>query len=81
MDRKMNLTCIDGRFYLFPVPVLKERKYLISCSSKDEADLISEAIICKKVQHPDLITEDFIFLTYHTDKRTKIFYLNPKIEL
>jgi hypothetical protein len=81
MIREMKLTSIEGRYYLFPVPVIKERKYLISCSSKDEAVLISEAILTQKIKHPDLISEDFIFLTYHSDKRTKIFYLNPRIKL
>ncbi len=76
--REMKATEIEGRIYLFPVPVVKERKYLIFCSSQSEAEKLASAIKEEKVIHPDLISEDFIFLTYHTDKQTKIFVLNPK---
>lgn len=68
---------IEGKIYLFPVPVEKGRKYLIYCSTEDEATVIAELVKTGKVTHPDLISEDFIFLTYHTDKQTKIFVLNP----
>ena len=77
MKREMKVATLDGKVYLFPIPVVKDRKYLIACSSEEEARLISLAIQKGRVVHPDLISEDFIFLTYHTDKRTKIFYLNP----
>lgn len=59
--------------YLFPVPVIKERKYLIFCDSEDEALKIISHVLSKKLSHPDLISEDFIYLTHHTDKQTKIF--------
>lgn len=76
--REMRTTKIDGKIYVFPVPVVKERKYLIFCSSMSEAEMITKAIKEEKVTHPDLISEHFMFLTYHTDKQTKIFVLNPK---
>ncbi len=76
--RELRLTKIDGRIYLFPVPVIKERKFLIFCSSDEEAEKIQSAVLAKKVTHPDLISEDFILLTLHTDKQTKILVLNPK---
>ncbi len=79
--RELRTTTIEGRFYLFPVPVVKERKYLIACSNKDEAEKIALAVMTKKVIHPDLLSEHFLFLTYHTDKQTKIFVLNPKSEI
>lgn len=79
--RELRATTIDGRIYLFPVPVVKERKYLIACSSKDEAEKIALAVMTEKVIHPDLLSEHFLFLTYHTDKQTKIFVLNPKSEI
>lgn len=74
--RELRQTKIDGRIYLFPVPVVKERKYLIFCSSEAEAQKISEAVREKKLTHPDLISEQFVFLTLHSDKQTKIFVLN-----
>ncbi len=76
--REMKTTKIEGRIYIFPVPVVKDRKYLISCSSLEDADKLARAIKEEKVTHPDLISEHFIFLTYHSDKQTKIFVLNPK---
>ncbi len=78
VKRELKATKIEGRIYLFPVPIVKDRKYLIACSSMEEAEKISSFIREEKVTHPDLISEHFLFLTYHTDKQTKIFVLNPK---
>ena len=71
--RELRLTTIDGRFYLFPTPVIKDRKYLVMCTSEDEAQQIAQMVREGILQHPDLISEDFVFLTYHSDKQTKIF--------
>lgn len=71
--RELRLTKIEGKIYLFPVPIVKDRKYLIFCSSDKEAEEVIDVVKTKKVTHPDLISEHFIFLTYHTDKQTKIF--------
>lgn len=71
--RELRQGKIEGRIYLFPVPVEKDRKYLIYCSNESEAAIITEAVRTGKVTHPDLISEHFVFLTYHTDKQTKIF--------
>lgn len=79
--REMRSTEIEGRIYLFPVPVVKERKYLIFCSSKEEAEKITVAIREKRITHPDLLSDHFMFLTYHSDKQTKIFVLNPRTTL
>jgi hypothetical protein len=76
--RELRTAKLEGRIYLFPVPVVVERKYLIFCSSEAEATSIAEAVKAKTLTHPDLISEHFIFLTLHTDKQTKIFVLNPK---
>lgn len=77
--RELRATVIDEKIYLFPLPVIKDRKYLILCSSEQQAEDIIEAVSKKKLTHPDLISEHFIFLTYHTDQQTKIFVLNPTI--
>lgn len=76
--RELKSTTIEGRVYLFPVPVVPERKYLIFCSSLAEAEMISSAVKANELTHPDLLSEHFIFLTYHSDKQTKIFVLNPE---
>lgn len=75
--RELRQTKIEGRIYLFPVPVMKDRKYLISCTNELEAEKIAEAVKTQKVTHPDLISEYFLYLTLHTDKQTKIFVMNP----
>lgn len=75
--RELRQGKIDGKIYLFPVPVEKNRKYLIYCSTDEEATKIADLVKAGKVTHPDLLSSDFFFLTYHTDKQTKIFVLNP----
>jgi hypothetical protein len=80
MLRELKQTKIEGRIYLFPIPVIKDRKYLIACESEAQAEQISQAVRSQQITHPDLISPYFIFLTYHTDKRTKIFVLAPNNE-
>ena len=75
--RELRMTKIEGRIYLFPVPVVKDRKYLIFCTSVAEAEEVILDVREKKIPHPDLISENFIFLTYHNDKETKIFVRKP----
>ena len=75
--RELRQTKIEGKIYLYPVPVITDRKYLIYCSNELEASMIIDGIKTSKFTHPDLISEHFIFLTYHTDKQTKIFVINP----
>ena len=76
--REFKAVSIEGKIFLFPIPVVPERKYLISCSTVEEAEKIAKAVREGKLTHPDLISEDFTFLTYHSDKNTKIFILNPR---
>jgi hypothetical protein len=79
--RELRQTKIDGRTYLFPVPVIKERKYLIACSSDAEARAIIAAVTEGRLSHPDLISPHFTYLTHHTDKQTKIFVLSAGVDL
>lgn len=76
--RELRATSINGKMYLFPVPVIKERKYLIYCSHENEANMIINDIKNKKLVHPDLLSKDFLYLCQHTDHQTKIFVLNPE---
>jgi hypothetical protein len=71
--RELRITKINNKIYLFPVPVVKERKYLIFCSTMEEAEEVCKDVREQKITHPDLISEHFLFLTYHDDKETKIF--------
>ena len=77
MWRELRATKINQKIYLFPYPVIKERKYLILCENEQQAQEIIQGVKDKKFQHPDLISDDFIFLTLHSDGVTKIYTLNP----
>ncbi len=74
--RELKATKIEGRIYLYPLPVIKDRKYLILCTDEAEAAWIAQEVKQGRLQHPDLISPDFVFLTYHSDKQTKIFVVN-----
>lgn len=76
--RELRITKIQDRTYLYPVPVFKDRKYLVLCESEAEALRIIQQVQQKTLSHPDLISEDFAFLTYHTDQQTKIFVPTPR---
>lgn len=77
MKRELRATNINEKIYLFPVPVVKDRKYLVLCSSTEEALEVAALVADNKLVHPDLVSEDFLLLTLHTDKQTKIFTMNP----
>jgi hypothetical protein len=79
--RELRQAKIEGRIYLYPVPVIKDRKYLIACSSEVEAHKIMDAVKAGMLTHPDLISPHFVHLTFHTDKRTKIFVLASEVNL
>jgi hypothetical protein len=78
MLRELRQTKINDKIYLFPVPVIKDRKYLILCKDQLEALKIIQGVAQKKLQHPDLLSDDFIHITFHSDGLTKIMALNPK---
>ena len=78
MLRELRQTKINGKIYLFPVPVIKDRKYLILCENEAEALEIVDGVARRRYQHPDLVSEDFIQITFHSDGLTKIMALNPK---
>ncbi len=64
---------IHGEIYLYPVPVIKNNKYLIHCGSEIKADLIITAVSQKKIPHPDENNHSFVTKGYHTDGKTPIF--------
>lgn len=78
MLRELRSTHIQQKIYLFPAPVIKERKYLILCDDETQAQDIIQGVKDGRYQHPDLISEDFLPLTLHNDGATKILILNPK---
>ena len=77
--RELKRTNINGKTYLYPVPVKKEKKYLVYCTSEEEARLIVLGVQEGKLPHPDLMIEPFIFLSLHSDQQTKIFGLKASL--
>jgi hypothetical protein len=70
--RVLKITTIKGKIFLYPVPVLKENKYLIRCASVQQAnDLIIE-ISKQTLSHPDMPNDDFKVVGIHTDQQTEI---------
>jgi hypothetical protein len=71
--RELKITTIQGIIFLYPVPVIKEKKYLIRCESLEKANELIQEISNQKIQHPDNGSPDFQFVSLHTDQQTKIF--------
>lgn len=70
--RELKLTVIQEVPYLYPIPVLKEKKYLVRCDSIPRAHELMRKIAALEVAHPDLETTSFRFVTLHSDQRTKV---------
>jgi len=70
--RKFSQIEKNQEIYLYPVPVIQNKKYLISCAGVAEAEKIVQLIEDRIVKHPDLDFSDFTFEKIHTDGRTQI---------
>ncbi len=73
--RKFSLIEKTNEIYLYPTPVVQNKKYLISCANQHEAQRIKELIDSHTVKHPDSDMSDFIVEKIHTDGRTQILKL------
>ena len=71
--RELKITTIKDVVYLYPVPVLKENKYLVRCESMQKAHELIDDISKGKTSHPDNPNEHFKVIALHTDQQTKIF--------
>ena len=70
--RELKLTVIQEVPYLYPIPVIKEKKYLVRCESITRAHELMRKIAALEVAHPDLESTSFRFVTLHSDQRTKV---------
>jgi hypothetical protein len=70
--RELKLTVIQEVPYLYPIPVMKEKKYLVRCDSITRAHELMRKIASLEVAHPDLESTDFQFVAFHSDQRTKV---------
>jgi len=70
--RELKLTVIQEVPYLYPIPVIKEKKYLVRCDSLTRAHELMRKISTLEIPHPDEESEDFQFVALHSDQRTKV---------
>ncbi len=70
--RELKLTVIQDVPYLYPIPVMKEKKYLVRCESLARAHELMRKIAALEITHPDLESTHFQFVALHSDQRTKV---------
>ena len=70
--RELKLTVIQEVPYLYPIPVIKEKKYLVRCESIIRAHELMRKIAALEIAHPDLESSSFRFVALHSDQRTKV---------
>jgi hypothetical protein len=70
--RELKLTVIQEVPYLYPIPVMKEKKYLVRCESITRAHELMRKIAERKIPHPDDEGKDFPFVALHSDQKTKV---------
>lgn len=75
MKRTFKKVIIDSEIFLYPVPVIKEQKYLIQCGSDLAADEFVTAVEKGEFSHPDENSHDFVTVRHHTDGKTPILIL------
>ena len=73
MKREFKKVEIDGSIHLYPIPVIKDKKYLIECRSDEEASKLMGLIEQNLIPHPDADLSGFQLKGHHTDGRTPIY--------
>jgi hypothetical protein len=73
--RELKITKVQETIYLYPVPVIKENKYLIQCDSIEEAKDLISSVESGLVAHPDQAGPTYRCLSLHSDQQTRILKL------
>lgn len=73
MKREFKKVEIDGSIHLYPIPVIREKKYLIECGSDEEAGNLMTLIDQNLIPHPDTDLSEFQLKGHHTDGKTPIY--------
>lgn len=74
--RELKITTIQGFVFLYPIPVLRDNKYLIRCESEEKANELIDEVSNRLISHPDLHDHDFKVVGIHTDQQTEIIERN-----
>lgn len=72
MGREFKTTQIGELYYLYPIPVIKNQKYLILCSGINQSIELMKLIKNAEIQHPDNNLDYFEQVGTHTDNRTPV---------
>jgi hypothetical protein len=64
---------VRDRIFIYPVPVIKNKKYLIEVSSENLAQQMIKDLENGSVKSPDENMENLEEIGLHTDQQTKIY--------
>ena len=76
--RDFKKTILNHEIYLYPVPVIKNLKYLIRCSDIAQLEIIKKLIQQKVICHPDDLKTRSTYFDHvgtHSDKKTPVLEL------
>jgi hypothetical protein len=71
--RELKKVVIKDKIYLYPFPVMRDKKYLIAFSSHEKAERYLKAILNKLLIHPDESKDFLTQLAVHEDGHTIIY--------
>jgi hypothetical protein len=71
--RELKKVVIKDKIYLYPFPVMKDKKYLIAFSSHETAEKYLKAIENNPLIHPDESKDFLTPLAVHDDGQTIIY--------
>lgn len=79
--REFKTSILPAGVFLYPVPVVKELKYLIKCPSDNYAAILQKLFKAKVLSHPDNGLGHLKSLGLHTDQQTSIYEFTEGISL
>jgi len=84
MKKQYKLTNTKEGYYLYPIPVDNNNKYLIYFKLQWEAEVFLSLLEHSLVSNPTISQDKYNYLKLHRDGKTKVYqvnFLNPMIEL
>ena len=70
--REFKIVETDGMFYFYPIPVIKEHKYLVEAKTLHQANELILKINSGEIPHPDQSQIHWVNIGFHKDGRTSI---------
>jgi hypothetical protein len=69
------MVSIKDQIYIYPFPVIKDKKYLIHMESKEIAELFTVQVSSGEIDSPDGKIDSLPEIGIHSDGKTKIYKL------